>query len=42
MKLPTKPSAKVTLTPIAQGVQGKILIVVVAGGLAGSFMKNHC
>jgi hypothetical protein len=40
MKLPSKLSAKVTLTPIAQGVQGKVLTVAVAGELARGLMKN--
>jgi hypothetical protein len=40
MKPPTEPSATVTVTPIAQGVQGKVLIVAVTGYLAGSFIKT--
>ncbi len=40
MKLPTKTSAKVTLTPIAQGVQGKVLTVAVTVALACGYMKN--
>jgi hypothetical protein len=40
MKLPSKLSATVTVTPIAQGVQGKVLNVAVTVALACSCMKN--